>query len=93
MIAGILMGRPEEEVSGSSSDLLQRAVASARTGSAGDAECCQGPMAIHLPSRKYGGACRAIQGSAEAYPIMENIGLPGGCARDLGHGGNMVYKA
>ena len=27
-------------------------------------------MAIRLPSRKYGGACRAVQGSAAAYPAM-----------------------
>ena len=50
-------------------------------------------MAIHLPSRKYGGACRAVQGSAAVYPIMEDIGLPRGCARSLGHGDNTVYQA
>ena len=70
-----------------------KAVASARTYSAGHAECCQGFVAIRLPSRKYGGACRAVQGSAAAYPTMEDIGLPRGCARGLGHGENAVYQA
>ena len=42
-------------------------------------------MAIRLPSREYGGASRAVQGSATAYPTVEEINLPVGCARNLGH--------
>ena len=75
VFAGMLTGRPEEEMPGSLGDLLQRAFVIARASSAGHAECCQGHMAIRLPSRKYGGACTAIQGSAAAFPIMEDIGL------------------
>ena len=78
MSAGMLTGRPEEEMSGLSD--AARAVANARASSAGNAECCQGLMAIRLPSRKYGGACTAIQGSAAAFPIVEDIGLPRGRA-------------
>ena len=49
-------------------------------------------MAIRLPSRKYGGAYTAIQGSAAAFPIMEDMGLPGRCMRGLGHGETWYTK-
>ena len=57
------------------------------------AECFQGPMAIRLPSGKDGGAYTAIQGSAAALSIVEDIGLPGRCTRSLGYGENTVYQA
>ena len=82
MSVGMLTGRPEEEMSGSSRDLLQE-LATTRASSEGNAECCQGLMALRLPSRKYGGACTAIQGSVAAFPIVEDIGLPGRCTRSL----------
>ena len=70
-----------------------RVVAGAQASSAGDVKCCKGPMAIRLPSEKDGGAYTAIQGSAAAFSIMEDVGLPGRCMRSLGHVENTVYQA
>ena len=83
MFAGILMGRPEEEVSRSSS---------ARACPAGHAGRCQGLVAIRLPARRHGGACGEAQGSTAALLIMEDISLPTRCEGSLGHGEDAVHE-
>ena len=54
---------------------------------------CQSFVASCLPSRKDGGAPRAIQGGAGALSIVENIGLPGRGSRSPGHGEDTVHQA
>ena len=61
MSAGMLTGRPAEEMPGSAGDLLPEL--SELTSLAGDAEYCPSLVAIHLPARRHGGAYRKAQGA------------------------------
>ena len=69
-----------------------RAVATARTSSAGDARRRPGYVAIPLHARRPWRACREAEGSAAALPVMEDIGLPSRCQGGLGHGEDSVHE-
>ena len=93
MSSCMLTGRPEEEMSESSGDLLQELSQMHERARQAMRRVAKALMAIRFPSRKHGGACTTIYGSVAAFPIMEDIGLPRRYARGLGHGENTVYQA
>ena len=93
VIAGLLTNRPEEEVSGSSNDLLQELSQLHEQAQRAMWSVAKALWPFDPPSRKHGGAGRAIQGSAVAYLAVEDICLPRGCARGLGHGEDAIYQA
>ena len=87
MSAGMLTGRPAEEMPGSAGDLLSELSQLHEQ----VRQVMQG-VAIRLLARR---CCRAYgeaQGSAAALPIMEDIGLPSRCQGSLGHGEDAVYQ-
>ena len=92
VIAGILMGRPEEEVSGSSSDLLQGLSQLHEQVRQAMQSVAKALWPSASPPGRMEDLIELFKGAA-ALPIMEDIGLPGRCTRSLGHGKNTVYQA
>ena len=92
MSAGMLTGRPAEEMPGSAGDLLSELshlheqVRQVMQG------VPQALLVVRLPARGCCGACGEAQRSAEAILIMEDISLPTGCQRSLGHVEDAIYQ-
>ena len=93
MSAGMLTGRPAEEMPETSGDLLpelSQLHEQVRQVMQGIAQALW-PSASPLGGM--GGAYREAQGSATALPIMEDIGLPSRCQGSLGHGEDAIYQS
>ena len=88
----MLTGRPAEEMPGSTGDLLPELMQLHERIHQAMRGVAQALWPAHSAPEGLGGACTAIQGSAAALPIMEDIGLPGRCTRSLGHGEDLFYE-
>ena len=92
MFVGILTGRPEEEVSGSSSDLLQRLSQVHEHARLAMRSVAKALWSSAFPPGSMEELVELFKGAA-AYPTMEDIVLSRGRARGLGHGENAIYQA
>ena len=91
MSAGMLTGRPMEEMPGSAGDLLPE-LSQLHEQVRQVMQSIAQALAIRVPARRHGGAYREAQWSAAVLLIMEDINLPTRCTGNLGYGEDTIYQ-
>ena len=92
MSVGVLTGRPAEEMPSSTGDPLPELLQlhkRVRQAMSGVVQALW--PSVSLPEG-LGGLAEKLQGSAAAYPTMEDIGLPSRRQGGLGHGEDAVHE-